>query len=217
MDPRPAATVVVARPAEGGVEVLMLRRAEGSRFAPGFVVFPGGTTEPGDRALADRLFGDPSEELRACALRELFEETGLLPTAAGLELRRHRSPVADLDFDPPPPGRLREMARWVAPDFLEVRFDAVFFALEAPPGLEPVPDQVEVDRAWWAAPREVLLASRSGEAPLMWPTLVTLERLAEARSVADVLALRIEQIEPGREDREAGVRGEWRRPEWRPS
>jgi 8-oxo-dGTP pyrophosphatase MutT (NUDIX family) len=69
MEPRPAATVIVARPVDGGVEVLAVTRADASTFAPGFVVFPGGTIEPGDEALAARLFGDPAEAARACALR----------------------------------------------------------------------------------------------------------------------------------------------------
>jgi hypothetical protein len=40
MEPSPAATVVVARAGEGAPEILALGRAERSRFAPGFVVFP---------------------------------------------------------------------------------------------------------------------------------------------------------------------------------
>src|SRR6266571_5289633 len=53
--PRPAATIVLARAAPGhGVEVLVLRRSEASRFAPGFVVFPGGAEDPDDDELARR-------------------------------------------------------------------------------------------------------------------------------------------------------------------
>ena len=50
MEPRPAATVVVVRPAGpvNELEFLVLRRAGASRFAPGFVVFPGGVVEPED-------------------------------------------------------------------------------------------------------------------------------------------------------------------------
>jgi hypothetical protein len=80
MEPRPAATVIVARPAPGGVEVLALRRSDRSRFAPGFVVFPGGVIESKDRELAVSLFGDPEEAPRACALRELYGEALMWPT-----------------------------------------------------------------------------------------------------------------------------------------
>src|SRR5437764_939060 len=48
MEPRPAATVVVARDGREGVEVVVLRRAEDSPFAGGYVVFPGGVVDAGD-------------------------------------------------------------------------------------------------------------------------------------------------------------------------
>lgn len=206
--------MVVVRRADGGIEVLVERRADGSRFAPGFVVFPGGLLEQGDDALALSWFGEASEDLRACALRELYEETGLLLTASGLRREPGRGSAREIRFDPPEPSALVNMARWVAPEFLEVRFDAWFFAVAAPEGLEASADGVEIERVWWARPDEVLAASTRGEASLMWPTLVTLEELADCSSVAEVLALRIEQRrppEPG--EGTPGLRGAWQRPE----
>lgn len=189
---RPAATVVVARPAEDGVEVLMVRRGPANRFGPGFVVFPGGVVEPGDGDLAARLFGRADEQTRACALRELYEETGLLLTARGLRVRTAPRPALRVvDFPHPDPGGLVEIARWVAPEELPERFDAVFFAVAATGDIEPSPDGVEVDRAWWSRPGDVI--ARRDEGPLMWPTLATLEALSACRSVEDVLALRIPQ------------------------
>jgi glyoxylase-like metal-dependent hydrolase (beta-lactamase superfamily II)/8-oxo-dGTP pyrophosphatase MutT (NUDIX family) len=190
--PRPAATVVVARPGEDGVEILMVRRGRENRFGPGFLVFPGGVVEPGDRELALRLFGREEEEARACAVRELYEETGLLLTADGF--RERGAPRAALDgveFSPPASATLVEIARWIAPEDLPVRFDAVFFAVPAPRGIDPSPDGVEADRAWWARPADVL--ARREDDPLMWPTLATLEALATCRTVHEVLSLRIPQ------------------------
>jgi 8-oxo-dGTP pyrophosphatase MutT (NUDIX family) len=194
MEPRPAATVIVARPAIGGVEVLAVARAEASRFAPGFVVFPGGTIEPEDEALAARLFGDPDEAARACGIRELYEEAGVLLSAEGPVAVPSGGSLGALRFDPPSPDALVEVARWIAPEALEVRFDARFFVTAAPAGLEPRADGVEVSRAWWARPTQVLEEHGKGEVPLAWPTQVTLEALASCRSVADVLALRLEQV-----------------------
>jgi 8-oxo-dGTP pyrophosphatase MutT (NUDIX family) len=214
MEPRPAATVVVAREAESGIEVLVERRAEASRFAPGFVVFPGGLLEPGDVALATAWFGDVTQRHRAGALRELYEETGLLLTASGLRSHPAGEAAAEVRFDAPEPAALVEIARWVAPEFLAVRFDAWFFAVLAASGLEASPDGVEIEQAWWARPDDVLAASLRGGAPLMWPTLVTLEELGACASVSDVLAFRIEQRRPP-EPGEAtdGLRGAWQRPE----
>jgi glyoxylase-like metal-dependent hydrolase (beta-lactamase superfamily II)/8-oxo-dGTP pyrophosphatase MutT (NUDIX family) len=183
---------VVTRPADDGVEVLVVRRGPENRFGPGFVVFPGGVVEPGDRDLAVRLFGRADEETRACALRELYEETGLLLTAQGFRVEATpRAALQEVRFSGPAAGKLVEIARWVAPEDLPVRFDAVFFAVGAPRDLQPSPDGVEADRAWWARPGDIL-AGRDDD-PLMWPTLATLEALSACRSVQDVLDVRIRQ------------------------
>lgn len=204
---RPAATIVLARPGPGGdgsgVEVLALRRSLESRAAPGFTVFPGGAVDPGDDALGSAWFGSPDERARACAVRELAEEAGLLLTSGGLvpvQPGTGRSPVDGVDaFGPPEASALAELARWVAPEFLRVRFDARFFAAAAagPSGrLAPTPDGVEITEAAWAGPSALLDAFGRGEILLAWPTFRTLEHLAECRSVADVLALRIEPTPP---------------------
>jgi hypothetical protein len=87
------------------------------------------------------------------------------------------------------------MAHWTAPSFLPVRFDAAFFSVAAPRGLDPVPDGTEIARGWWARPGDVLDVERS-RGRLLWPTLKTLEALVGCRSVDDVLALRVEQVPP---------------------
>jgi 8-oxo-dGTP pyrophosphatase MutT (NUDIX family) len=214
MEPRPAATIIVARQARSEIEVLVERRAAASRFAPGFVVFPGGLVEPEDAALAAAWFGDDSQSDRACAVRELFEETGLLLTGSGLVEQPRDKLASEIRFDPPDPSALVPVARWVAPKFLAVRFDARFFALAAPQGLEPSPDGTEIEHAWWARAADILAASTQDDAPLMWPTLVTLEELAECTTVSDVLALRITQRRPPEPGTPTdGLRGAWHRPE----
>ena len=65
VDPKPAATVVVLRPADGGFELLLTRRAAGMRFGADMYVFPGGRLDPGDL------------DHRAAAVRETLEETGI--------------------------------------------------------------------------------------------------------------------------------------------
>jgi 8-oxo-dGTP pyrophosphatase MutT (NUDIX family) len=204
MDPRPAATVVVARPGTGtmSVEILVLERSASSRFAPGYVVFPGGVVESDDGTLARLWFGDDAEVMRACAVRELAEETGLVmvdedDARPGWAVAPGRLPDDGLVplLRPPRSDRLAPLARWTAPSFLPVRFDAAFFAVAAPRGLDPVPDGVEIARGWWARPGDVLDAERSRDR-LLWPTLKTLEALVRCRSVDDVLALRVEQVPP---------------------
>jgi 8-oxo-dGTP pyrophosphatase MutT (NUDIX family) len=200
VDPRPAATVVVVRHVAktGPIEVLVVRRSEDSRFAPGVVVFPGGNVEPGDESLSLRWFGSADERERACAVRELAEETGLALTATGLRERPGRMP-GDPDLPPPGLAQLPEIARWIAPESLPVRFDAPFFAVDAGSGdVTPRADGVEADRAWWAEPAGVLRGHDRGEVALLWPTQRMLEVLASCRSVEEVVGLRVEQVAPPR-------------------
>src|SRR5437588_4221342 len=71
--PRPAATVMLLRGGAETLEVLLVRRNPQARFMGGAWVFPGGAVDRGEGA------GDTA--LRAAALRELSEETGI--TLAG--------------------------------------------------------------------------------------------------------------------------------------
>ncbi len=90
--PRDAATVMLLRPADPGLEVYMLRRKSSMAFAPGAFVFPGGSVDARDADPQIAWAGpDPATwgqifevgpEL-ACALvcaavRETFEESGVL-------------------------------------------------------------------------------------------------------------------------------------------
>ena len=75
--PSPAASILLLRGEP--YEVLLMRRSDRSTFAPGAWVFPGGTLEEQDVSLA-RRFGEGENELlsmKVCAIREVFEETGL--------------------------------------------------------------------------------------------------------------------------------------------
>ena len=90
--PRAAATVLLVRDGQHGVEVFMLRRVATMEFAPRMMVFPGGGVDPRDadpslpwagptpadwgRALgADET---TARELVVAAVREVFEECGVL-------------------------------------------------------------------------------------------------------------------------------------------
>lgn len=89
--PRQAATLVVVRNAPGGLEILLLRRAERGDHNSGAWVFPGGLVDAGDRhchavctglddAAASARLGIAAGGLDyyVAAIRECFEEAGLL-------------------------------------------------------------------------------------------------------------------------------------------
>lgn len=178
--------------------MLVLRRSGGHRFLPGYVVFPGGAVDAEDVDRARRWFGNEGESARACAVRELAEEAGLLPTARGLvAVPPGTGPeqVSDFPGGPPDPASLPQISHWIAPEDVPVRFDARFFALEVPRGLEPRADGVEAVKAWWARPPDLLEANNSGGCLLYWPTMKVLEGLARCGTVAEVMAAQIPQIE----------------------
>src|SRR5512133_2828674 len=91
--PRPAATLILARDASDGMEVLMIRRTQSAAFMGGAHVFPGGGVDASDASaeLAAHCEGlDDAEASRLlsldrgglaywnAAVRECFEEAGLL-------------------------------------------------------------------------------------------------------------------------------------------
>jgi 8-oxo-dGTP pyrophosphatase MutT (NUDIX family) len=203
VDERPirlAASAICVRARSGGSgapEVLVLERSPASRFLPGYVAFPGGAVDPGDKENARRWFGDEAHAQRATAVRELTEEVGLALTANGLV---YADDLTGVDGAPPAADQLHAMAHWVAPRAVPVRFDARYYAVPAGPGIEPRPDGAEAARAWWAPARDLLLEAESGVRKLYWPTLFTMRQLAACESVEDVLALTFQTREPTEED-----------------
>jgi 8-oxo-dGTP pyrophosphatase MutT (NUDIX family) len=193
---RQAASLIGVRDGRSGPEVLVIERALGQRFLPGYVAFPGGAVDLGDRALAERWFGDAEEGARAAAVRELAEEVGLAMTRDGVVATGPDRSLAPIDGSPPATEALPELARWIAPEEVPVRFDARYFAVRMNDGADPVPDGAEAAKAWWVSPTDLLAAWDAGEVRLYWPTHYTMHALADRRDVDEVLNLRLVTREP---------------------
>ena len=80
-----AATVMLVRDGAAGIEVFMMGRRGDLEVAPRALVFPGGKVDEADasRGLAERCAGaaawdDEERAFRVAAVRESFEECGLL-------------------------------------------------------------------------------------------------------------------------------------------
>nr|WP_221212463.1 NUDIX domain-containing protein [Brevundimonas lenta] len=164
--PKDAATLILTRAGPSGPEVLMGRRAPGHVFMASKWVFPGGRVDRADFAAASinelrgpealRLHREvPARRARALALaavRETFEETGLLlaepaPTAsvAG-PWREFRAEGALPDL-----AALSYVARAITPPGRTRRFDARFFMADASALLHPEPTagSGELDEIAW--------------------------------------------------------------------
>ena len=198
-DIRKAAAVIAVREGTEGPEVLVLERSAGSRFLPGYVAFPGGATDAEDAVRAERWFGSADEAPRACAVRELLEEVGLVLTADGLR-EAHGQPIDAIEDARPQADQLSRIAHWIAPPDVPVRFDAQYFAVRAPAGVAPEPDGHEAARAWWALPTVLLEDWAAGRRKLYWPTYYTMRALAGCASAEDLLALDLATREPDEDE-----------------
>jgi 8-oxo-dGTP pyrophosphatase MutT (NUDIX family) len=196
---RKAASVIAAHDGERGLEVLVLERGRNTRFLPGYVAFPGGSTDAEDEELAERWFGTREEAARACAVRELLEEVGLALSSDGLAEANGRT-LDRLADSPPGVAQLTEIAHWIAPPQVPVRFDARYFVVESPSALALVPDGDETADAWWAPPSEILEEWRVERRKLYWPTYFTMNAIAPCSTVAELRALHIHTREPTEDD-----------------
>lgn len=193
---RPAATVMLVRDGEEGLEVLMLRRTLAAVFLAGAYVFPGGALDPGD------------DGYRAAAIRECFEEAGILlavdgagrPVECADRFAAHRRAVhagevsmaevcategVTLDI-----GALQYVSRWVTPPGGPRRFDTRFYVAAAPAGQEPIHDEAEAMAIEWLRPVVALERSAAGTIDLIEPTVESLRTLVPFQRVADVFAQR---------------------------
>lgn len=227
--PRHASTVVLIRDAAphhtgaADYEIFMVRRTVTSEFAPDVYVFPGGTLRPDDlRPKTEELctgiteqqahgilaraeegpMATPQESraLWVAAIRELFEESGVLlayrpdgslaefsPTEAA-RLSAYRDPVQQkkmsiLDVAAKEGLRLaldqlHFYAHWITPESSPVRFDTRFFLALMPRGQRAFHDHMESTDQVWISPAEAMARYQDGSIPLVFPTRVHLLRLA---------------------------------------
>jgi 8-oxo-dGTP pyrophosphatase MutT (NUDIX family) len=164
--PKDAATLILTRVRKGAPEVLMGRRAPGHVFMASKWVFPGGRVDRADFSAASANELPPAEALRLgrevparraralalAAVRETFEETGLLlaePAPAASVAgpwREFRAEGALPDL-----AALSYTARAITPPGRTRRFDARFFMADASALLHPEPTagSGELDEIAW--------------------------------------------------------------------
>jgi 8-oxo-dGTP pyrophosphatase MutT (NUDIX family) len=195
---RRAGSLLVGRDSSEGLQLLVLERSASSRFLPGYLVFPGGAVEPEDEGLAERWFGDGAQSSRACAVRELVEEVGLGLTRSAMVdgLVPASASIEAVDAEPPSIAQLPQIAHWVAPEEVPVRFDALYFAARGGDGLEPKADGVEIADAFWISPTALLESWEAGLNKLYWPTYFTAREVRRCPDVEALLSLEIRTREP---------------------
>lgn len=210
-EPKPAATLLLVRD-QPEFQVLMVKRHHQIDFASGALVFPGGKTHDGDKderwsehAIGWNNLDAVQRTLRIGAIREAFEETGILlaQTAQGapfegacdasarsavetgeiafIDVVRELGVRLDLDA-------LATFARWITPIIMPKRFDTWFYTISAPPRQVAACDGRETVDVEWISPREAIRLAAAGERTIIFPTLMNLQLLAEAESAEDCIS-----------------------------
>jgi 8-oxo-dGTP pyrophosphatase MutT (NUDIX family) len=216
--------VVLLRDHSEGPQAYLLRRHLGMAFAAGMTVFPGGGVDPRDgegdlpwagptpAEWAQRLEVDEStaRELVAAAVREVFEESGVLLAGATAD-----SVIDDVSGEHWREQRRRLLARevslsqvlqehdlllrsdllgyrahWITPEFEVRRYDTRFFSAAVPEGQRADDQTSEADLADWMQPEALLQAWADGSALMLPPTVVCVEEVAAASSARAFIAER---------------------------
>jgi 8-oxo-dGTP pyrophosphatase MutT (NUDIX family) len=187
---REAASVILLRRTAAGFELFFMRRVRGGAWGSA-CVFPGGATDEG-------------EDARTAAVRELFEESGVLlakakpdagetlemPSQARLRKRMLAGEPASAVLDDAglawAPDALVPWSHWITPSIEPKRFSARFYVLELPPGQQPSHHVGEAVEMLWVTPEDAL--ARAGELNLPPPQVRTCWELAEHADIRAVLA-----------------------------
>lgn len=157
----PAATVILVRDGEQGLEALLVQRNKAVQHMGGMWVFPGGKVDEAD-------YPPGREEYQAAvnaAIRETAEEAGLR-----------------VDAD-----QLVYLSHWTTPEGAKKRFATWFFLTILEDGQEVQVDGGEIALHRWVRPQIALAESADEAHPLrlMPPTYVSLKDIADFASCAE--------------------------------
>ena len=211
--PLPSATILMVRDGTSGLEVFMVKRHHQIDFASGALVFPGGKLDPHDNDKQLRNHADGADQLddmklslAACAIREGFEESGILlarkPGTSGYidaaasgalspwRPKLNNSEVGLVEFLTRENLRLAcdglvPFAHWVTPVFMPKRFDTYFYVAAAPEGQLGRHDGSESVDSVWVNPNEAIEDKRW---TIIFPTKMNLVKLGKAKTVAEAIA-----------------------------
>ena len=219
--PRPSSTVVLVRKGDPEPEILMVLRRPGEAFGDNYT-FPGGVLDDDEAEAAPYCEGKTAEEANAslglksgaldlysAAVRELFEETGVLlardgggdwafshdslePLLIGVReqldtgslkwanlLRGHGLTIAC--------DALHYFSFWETPICRPLRWATRFFLAELPPGRDAQHDGRELLNSRWMTVAQVLTAGEEGGMTLPFPTRMNLEKLSTFETLEDLL------------------------------
>ena len=151
---RPAATVILVRDSNLGLEVLLLQRSAAIKHMGGIWVFPGGKVEASDEGNTEDIL----KVSHRTAIRETLEETGINLSSKYLHPFSH----------------------WITPEGVKKRFSTWFFVTHVDSGSEVVVDGSEITDYRWikVSPHVSELNGESNGIRLAPPTFISLLELS---------------------------------------
>src|SRR5574341_1039649 len=178
-----AAMILLCDPADP--KVFWVKRAKTLAFMANYHAFPGGQRDAAD-ADVPIINGEnlPDAVMRVAAIREIFEETGVLvargvenlPAERRAEMRQefHSHQISfkallereGLTLDA---SLLVEAPRWVTPATSPRRYNTRFFAAWLPEGQETEVIPGELEEGEWLRPREALQRWIDGDCIIVTP------------------------------------------------
>ena len=213
--PLPSASMLLLRDTPAGIEVFMIVRHHKIDAFAGALVFPGGKLDPGDSRPDLHTFCRGAEELsdtelafRAAAIRETFEECGVLLARvkgrdaiidgehlAALENYRRRLIGDEIDLYDLCRNEHLELAldllvyyaHWITPMALPKRFDTHFFLAPAPADQLAIHDGGESLDSVWIKPQDVLVEAEAGTRTVVFATRMMLRKLGHSDTVSAAL------------------------------
>ncbi|KAI8337049.1 hypothetical protein BC941DRAFT_426534 [Chlamydoabsidia padenii] len=223
---RPSATLIVAAPipinsqkqGQCDYRILMLKRNGKSSFVHAHV-FPGGVVDKNDNETSWKHILSSSDSStdtmlthKICAIRETFEESGLLLTTPAAhtvpeldtEMWRHRvhddatqfKHMCELYNLQPTVDQLIPFANWITPDFEKKRFNTLFFLTvlhqtvdeEHQETIKVSADGKETVRMDWFDPQQALDQYNQKKIMLFPPQWYALQCLNEIKQHKDLAA-----------------------------
>ena len=190
----------------------MVRRHAEASFGAAYA-FPGGVVDPEDGAVHDwcrgisALNADANLGLKgngldyySAAIRELFEETGVLlanpdEVAEGPEAARDalndgsdawdcfvQRNELELRCD-----ELHYFSHWITPPGQPKRYSTRFFVAALPEGQHAIHCGGELTDSRWSTAHDMLVAGRTGQVELHFPTIKTLESIARYKTFDELI------------------------------
>ncbi len=190
--PKDAASVILLNDAG---EVLWAQRNPALKFLGGYHAFPGGKLETSDEKV--RVKNCEDDELAkfiACAVRETFEEVGVLLVRNGdkLTIGQRASLHDDLISGRMTFAEILELwglwidaadffytGFWKTPAFSPVRFKTRFFLAVCPPKQKPFAAISELQNIEFIKPSDALELWQTSKVQIAPPVLFSLQSLAE--------------------------------------